>query len=104
MQIAQNMITRTIVRACSFRVIADHSLFCFFATNPMKRPMPVPAKVPSATISRISNIFGDMQASLPGCQRIHIKPHAIPLIPGIHPDRAQKFTPLLLRHFFRYGS
>jgi hypothetical protein len=54
----------------------------------MKRPMPVPAKVPSATISRNSNIFGDMQASLPGCQCIHIKPHAIPLIHGIHPDRA----------------
>jgi len=62
MQIAQNIITRIMVTMCSFLFIADHSFFCFFATNPMRRPIPVPAKAPSATIIRISNKFASMQA------------------------------------------
>ena len=67
MQIAQNTITRIMVMVCSFRVIADHSFFCFFATNPMRRPIPVPAKAPSATIIRISNVFAYMRLPLSGC-------------------------------------
>jgi hypothetical protein len=56
----QAMISRIVV-ILSFFSIAAQSRFCFFAANPIRSPVPVPASTPRAMIIRISSRVAVMQ-------------------------------------------